>query len=127
MKAVLDTSALLYWCFSPELLGAAAVGCVQTAEELIVSTISLWEVALKVDRGRLELPLGPREFAQKLEMTQRVRVVAVDWPTWLASVELRWEHRDPADRVLVALAERLHLPLVTSDREILGFFPRAIW
>ena len=127
MKAVLDTSALLHWCFAPERLGVRAVSCIEKAEQLVVSSISLWEVALKVERGRLQLPISAREFAKKLESTQRVQLVSVDWPTWIASAELPWEHRDPADRVLVALAERLNVWLVTSDRVMLSFYPRAIW
>jgi PIN domain nuclease of toxin-antitoxin system len=45
----------------------------------------------------------------------------VDSVTWLRSVELAWDHRDPADRVIVATALLQNVPLVTADTEIHRF------
>lgn len=127
MKIVVDTSALLYWALDPEQLSATAAQAFDSASEILLSSISLWEVALKHSRGKLELPLAPAIFALELETTDRVKVLSVDYTTWLESVALDWEQRDPADRVIVALA-RLHgCSLVTSDAEIRKFYPQSIW
>jgi PIN domain nuclease of toxin-antitoxin system len=45
----------------------------------------------------------------------------VNTATWLRSLELTWEHRDPADRVIVATALLQGVPLVTADEEIHRF------
>jgi PIN domain nuclease of toxin-antitoxin system len=127
MKVVLDTSALLFWTLDPEQLSGAAAEAMDGATEILVSSLSLWEIALKHRRGKLELPMAPQVFAQELETTDRTQIVAVDWATWLESVSLDWEHRDPADRAIVALARIHGCCLVTSDEEIRRFYPRAVW
>jgi PIN domain nuclease of toxin-antitoxin system len=43
------------------------------------------------------------------------------------SLDLDWAHRDPADRLIVALARRRHLPIVTADTIIGEWYPRTIW
>ena len=127
MKVVIDTCALLYWTLEPEQLSEKAAQALKEASEILVSSISLWEISLKHERGRLVLPMVPRRFAEALEGTARVKIVSVDWETWLENVSLPWAHRDPADRTLVALA-RLHAcQLVTSDEEIRKYFPDALW
>jgi PIN domain nuclease of toxin-antitoxin system len=45
----------------------------------------------------------------------------------IENIELEWEHRDPADRTIVATARHFGCPLVTPDARILAFYPRAIW
>ena len=127
MKIVLDTSALLFWTLDPTQLSVAAATALDQSTEILVSSICLWEIALKHRRGQLELPLAPKLFAQELETTDRARILSVDWATWLESVSLDWEHRDPADRAIVALARIHGCGLVTSDEEMRRFYPRAIW
>ena len=127
MKVVVDTSALLFWTLDPAQLSVAAAEAMDRATEILVSSISLWEIALKHRRGKLELPMEPFLFAQELETTDRTKVHSVDWATWLESVGLDWEHRDPADRTIVALARIHGCCLVTSDEEIRRFYSLSIW
>jgi PIN domain nuclease of toxin-antitoxin system len=42
-------------------------------------------------------------------------------------LNLAWEHRDPADRTIVALATRFKCPLITSDGVIANYYPMTIW
>ena len=124
---VLDTSALIYWAFVPEMLSGRAVAAIAAAQEIVVSSISIWEIGLKVKRGKLELPLSPAAFVVQLEVTDRVRIEPVTAATWLANLALAWEHKDPADRTIVATASLLSCPLVTSDLEIRAFYAAAVW
>ncbi len=124
---VLDTAALLYWTLDRAQLSAAAAGAIATADRILVNSISLWEIGIKAQRGKLELPLSLREFAARLNATERVEVLAVDEQLWIENIELDWEHRDPADRTIVATAHHFGCPLVTSDARILAFYRRSIW
>lgn len=124
---VLDTSTLIYWTLIPDALSEQASTAIAAAEAIVISSISIWEIALKVKRGKLELPLTPVELVAKLEATDRVRIEPVTPAIWLASVDLDWEHKDPADRTIVASANLLQCPLVTSDLAIQSFYPAAIW
>lgn len=124
---LLDTSALLYWTLAPSILTPAASKALRKASEIYVSGISLWEIGVKADKGRLLLPVPLRDYVGRLQSVDKVSVLDVGLEDWLATVELAWAHRDLADRVLVASAMRRHLPLITSDAEIRRFYPDAIW
>ncbi len=124
---VLDTSALIYWTLIPDALSKEAAAAIIAAEAIVISSFSIWEIALKVKRGKLELPLTPVELVAKLEATDRVRIEPVTSAIWLASVDMDWDHKDPADRTIVAAANLLQCPLVTSDLAIQAFYPAAIW
>jgi len=62
-----------------------------------------------------------------LKSVEKVTLLDVSSEDWIATVELAWEHRDPADRVVVATAMRRGLPLITSDAEMNKFYPDVIW
>lgn len=127
MTVVLDTAALMWWTTDPPRLSGNARRAIDEATEILVSTISIWEAALKARRGTLVLPGSVREFARSLEDVERVTLRSVDTDTWITNVELDWQHKDPADRTIVALAQLVGASLVTSDRRILEFYSRAIW
>ena len=61
MTAVLDTSALIYWTLDPTKLTATAQAALQQAARLIVSSISIWEIGVKVQKGSLQLPLPEKQ------------------------------------------------------------------
>ena len=124
---VLDTSALLFWTLDRNRLSEVASGAISEADRVLVSSISIWEIGIKVARGGLSIPLPVREYAERLERIARVEVLPVDTQTWLANLELSWDHRDPADRTIVATAVVNDCPLVTSDRAMRAFYPRAVW
>lgn len=124
---VLDTSALLFWTLHRERLSEAASSAISEADRVLVSSISIWEIGVKVARDGLSIPLSVREYAERLERIARVEVLPVDPETWLASLELSWDHRDPADRTIVATAVLNECSLVTSDRAIRNFYSRAVW
>lgn len=124
---VLDTSALIFWTLDRERLSRAASWAIAGADRVILSSISIWEVGLKVKRQRLSIPVPIQEFADRLERIDRVDILPVDVRTWIKNLELDWEHRDPADRTIVATASLHACPLVTSDAAIRSFYSQTIW
>lgn len=124
---VLDTSALLYWTLDPAQLSAKAELTISQAERIVISSISIWEIGLKVKRGKLGIPLTMTEYVERLQRLEAIEIRPVDVQAWLDNLDLAWEHRDPADRMIVALAARLGCPLITSDRVIAGYYPETIW
>ncbi len=124
---VLDTSALLYWTFAPEKLTVDAANAIETAHQVIISSISIWEIGLKVKNGKLEIPLSIEAFAARLKEADRVRIEPVTEVTWLKNLDLAWDHKDPADRTIVATASLLACALITSDQEIRSFYANAVW
>jgi PIN domain nuclease of toxin-antitoxin system len=124
---VLDTSALLIWTLREDELPVKAQQAIAASDHLFVSSISVWEVALKYVRGRIKLPYDAFTYARRLELLPKLELIPVNTETWLTNVQLDWDNRDPADRTIVALAMELKCPLVSSDRSIAAFYQPTIW
>ena len=124
---VLDTNALLFWTLDRHRLTHAAMTAIEEEELRVISSISIWEVALKVKRGALVLPLPVDDYVERLRKVEGLQMLPVDERTWLKNVELEWSHRDPADRTIVATAMLDSSPLVTSDATMRSFYGRSVW
>ena len=124
---VLDTAALVYWTLDPRQLSPVGVEAIESADHIVISSISVWEIALKVKRGKLDIPIPIAEYAKRLQLIENLEILPVDVQTWLDNLELDWEHRDPADRTIVATASRLSCPLISSDKLVSDFYQRTIW
>lgn len=126
---LLDTSALLYWTLDPTKLPTRARRAIEetTATGLAASAISLWEIGIKAQRGALDLGMPFDDYASRLRRVSSLVLLPIDADVLLRVVALPWEHRDPADRIIVATAESLDVPLVTSDGRIRAYYPRALW
>lgn len=124
---VMDTSTLIFWTIDPLKLSGAARQAIDSADRLLVSSISIWEICLKVKQAKLEIRPAIDEYIERLAELDRLALEPVGVTTWVRSVNLDWEHRDPADRVIVATAMLYGCPLVTSDRIIRDFYADAVW
>ncbi|MGD2156818.1 MAG: type II toxin-antitoxin system VapC family toxin [Anaerolineales bacterium] len=124
---ILDTSALLYWTLDPDQLSSKAKQAIEQADRVLASSISVWEIALKVKRHKLVIPLTVKDYADQLQRLEELEILSVDVQTWLDNLDLDWEHRDPADRTIVALATRFGCPLITSDRVIADYYQETVW
>jgi len=129
---LLDTHVWLWWVSSPELLSSTAQHAIEEARKeggVRVSSISTWEVALLVKRGRLRLSLPVEDWIARNEASSLLRFVPVDNAVATRSVNLPARlHPDPADRVIAATALLLGCPLVTQDNKLRDFAPlRTTW
>jgi PIN domain nuclease of toxin-antitoxin system len=124
---VLDTCALLYWTLDSAQLSPNARRVIEQADRIVISSISVWEIALKVNRQKLIIPLSIMDYVERLQRLEVLEILDVSVQTWLNNVDLPWDHRDPADRTIVALATRFGCPLITSDHIIADYYPATIW
>ena len=124
---LLDTSTLLFWTLNRKRLSLAAAEAIETAERIALSSISVWEIGIKVKKGRLGIPYPIDEYVRNLKTVQKIEILTVDEAVWLKSLALDWSHGDPADRVIVATAVLNTCPLITSDRVMRAFYEDAIW
>lgn len=121
---VLDTHAWVWWVAGSPELSEAARDVIESAlgeAGVRVSSISAWEVALLVRRGRLQLTIEVDEWVERAAALPFLRMVPVDHRIALRSVGLEGLHDDPADRIIVATAQALGAPLVTRDRRLRGY------
>lgn len=116
---VLDTQAWLWWLHDPSRLSVRARQTMARAERedsMTVSAISVWEVATKCALGKLVLPMQLDEWFELARAYRGIIIEPVLAYDALASACLPGAfHKDPADRLIVALARRLKAKLVTAD------------
>ena len=129
MTAVLDTCALLWWTLDPGQLSAPALAACEEIERKggYASAISVWEIGIKVKRGKLDLGLPFHDYVRRLRAVDVLTLLPVDTDIWVANLALNWDHRDPADRTIVATAMQRELPIVTKDRLIANYYAHSIW
>jgi len=68
-----------------------------------------------------------RAYVKKLELMGTLRIASVTEEMWLRNIELEWDHKDPADRTIVASAMLYDIPLLTQDEKIRQFYSKAVW
>jgi PIN domain nuclease of toxin-antitoxin system len=129
---LLDTHAWVWWMSDPTLLSSRAKKAVDAALEngpALVSSISVWEVALLVAKKRLQLTMDVTDWIAKTERVPFIRFVPVDNTIALKSVTLSGLlHDDPADRMIIATAIREGASIVTKDKRIIGYpSVQTIW
>lgn len=116
MNVLLDTCALL--ALARGELPDDAAAALRTAPEANVSVVSPWEVAIKVAAGKIRLRHPPFQWFLGLTERYTLRELPLDSRIACAAAALPLIHRDPFDRVLVALAQAHALTVLTSDEEI---------
>lgn len=97
----------------------AAIEREMAGGEIIVSDISVWKIAMLVERERLFLSMHVRSWLATVGAIEAVRFLPVDVEIAMKYADLTDEfHKDPADRMIVATARKLAMPLVTKDERI---------
>lgn len=120
---LLDTHAWVSWVLGAPGLGRSdreALEALPNDRRPYLSAISLWEVAMLVELGRLSLKIPLIDWLAGAAHPRTVQLVPITpaIATGTASLPSTF-HRDPADRLIVATCLELDLPILTHDRLIL--------
>jgi len=120
VRLLLDTHVWLWTLTDPARLGRRARGALARAtSELWLSPISVWELLVLAERGRVKLDDQPSRWAREALERSPVREAALTHEVALQSRELAPSHPDPADRFIMATARVFDLILVTADEALL--------
>lgn len=112
---LLDTCALLWLASGDPALSEKARSLIENAEILYVSPVTAWEIAVKTAKGKIQLPLSPREWFDAVVKLYDITVLKLTADDMLKSAELPWLHKDPADRFIIATALKNGFMVVTAD------------
>ena len=129
---VLDTHAWIWFTSKPEALSKKAQKALEAAvkeKNVFVSSISVWEVALLVNKKRLKLSMDVTDWIAKSESLPFIQFIPVSNSIAVKSVNLPQPlHPDPADRIIIATALSIGAPLITKDKKISDYAPvKTIW
>ncbi len=112
---ILDTCALLWLAQGEGGLSNEARERIAGAPAIYISAMTAFEIGIKCRKGKLALPARPGEWLETVLAHHGVQVIPVDARIALASTELPEIHGDPCDRMIIASAKSMNLPVVTAD------------
>lgn len=123
---LLDTHIALWLDSGDERLGTTSRRTIEAAwhggGHLFLSAVSVWEIALLVDKELIELDLPVAAWVDRFVGRPGLEALSLDYKAAALAYNLGdLDHRDPADRLLIASAIGLGCPLVTHDDRIRRF------
>ncbi|MBB5225142.1 type II toxin-antitoxin system VapC family toxin [Treponema ruminis] len=125
MKYLLDTHAILWYAQGNNELSEKARSIMES-EECFYSMASLWEIAIKQKLGKLDETLAITELDELCRDAGFIQI-----PMTSSHVEktktLDFIHRDPFDRLIIALAQSENLTIITRDTIIPKYDVKTVW
>lgn len=129
---VLDTHTLVWWVTGDVTLSKKAKSIIEREQdggEIVISAITAWEITMLVEKDRLVLSMDVGSWLATVTEIEGVKFLPVDVEIASKSALLPGEfHKDPADRMIVATARKLAVPVVTKDEKIRSYpHVKTVW
>ena len=119
MRYLLDTHIWLWSLLEPDKIGADAAAILQDDDnELFISPITLWEIMILAERGRIELHPTPEEWIEEALSRSPVKEARLSHAIAVKSRQIELPHQDPADRFIAATAWEYGMILITADQRL---------
>ena len=118
MRILLDTHIYLWWLQDNPKLSSVARNSIKNADEVYISSASLWEASIKISLGKLDANLTDLEA--QIPLSGFIEL-PVSTKHVLQLAHLPALHRDPFDRMLIAQAMHEPLRLLTSDAQLASY------
>jgi len=128
MRVLLDTNSFLWFISGNDRLSIDAKNFIADMQnQLVLSAASLWEIAIKISLGKLDLlqPYG-QFIPQQLEEND-IAVLPLEIGHLNKVIDLPFHHRDPFDRLIIAQALTEGIPVVSSDAVFSQYAVKLIW
>lgn len=128
MEILLDTHAFLWYLFDDSRLSRPAALAIDKPDNTkCLSMASLWEMAIKVQLGKLGLGVDFQEFIERNVTSRLVEVLTIELSDVVTCAGLPLHHRDPFDRMIIGHSINRNIPVVTMDERFASYDLRTIW
>jgi PIN domain nuclease of toxin-antitoxin system len=128
VKLLLDTCAFLWIVTGDASLSASAHALFSDpTNDVFLSSVSAWEIALKHSIGKLPLPRPPHELVPDERQRHQIQSLALDETAAVFGTKLPDLHKDPFDRMLICQAITGSLTLLTPDPLIKQYAVATAW
>lgn len=128
MKLLLDTCTFLWIITAADEISADAKKLFSDPEnEVYLSSISIWEIMVKSQLGRLSLPEFPDQFIIKQRKLHKIEPLALHEEAIMQLSKLPDYHKDPFDRMIICQSIAHDLILLTPDKEIKKYPVKTMW
>jgi PIN domain nuclease of toxin-antitoxin system len=128
MKALLHTHTFLWWVTNnPQLSLTTRSIIADRNNQIFFSVASGWEIAIKAQLGKLQLPDQLELFLTNQLTVNSFVLLPIQLNHALHTYHLSNHHKDPFDRILVAQSQVENLPIMTLDSKIAQYGVTVIW
>ena len=128
MELLLDTHAFLWWAIEPGKLSPDVLTkCQDSTTDLMLSVVSVWEIMIKVQLGKLVLPVPIQNLIATQQQVNRFRLLPVEMKHVLAVEGLPMFHKDPFDRLLIAQAISEGATIASIDHVFAQYPVGVLW
>lgn len=128
MNILLDTHTFIWWDSHAAKLSRKALECCQAQNNtLLLSVVSVWEIQIKHQLGKLTLKMPLRDILETQQRDNGIRILPIAVEHILALEELPMHHRDPFDRLLIAQAKTEQLMLLSCDPIFQSYPVQVMW
>jgi PIN domain nuclease of toxin-antitoxin system len=128
MRLLLDTHAFLWFITADAQLSSTAENAIRNpGNDAFLSIASVWEIAIKVNLGKLPIPLPLDTFIPEQLRLNRVSLLPIEMQHAFEVSRMAPHHRDPFDRMIIAQAQVERLELVSADAMFDPYPIRRLW
>ncbi len=128
MRILLDTHAFLWWVMDdPRLSTVARTIMADGNNDLFLSSASGWEISIKAQLGRLQLPPNLNDYMVEQLQMNAIMVLPIELTHALQVYQLPSHHKDPFDRMLIAQSQLENMPLLSGDHMMAEYDVAIIW
>lgn len=128
MRLLLDTHVFIWWDSQPQKLSQRALAlCKNPENQLLLSVVSLWEIQIKSQIGKVKLLHPLPELVQGQQEANGMAILPLIARHVYGLIGLQPFHKDPFDRMLVAQAKEEKLQLITSDEMLKKYPIEVVW
>jgi PIN domain nuclease of toxin-antitoxin system len=125
-RLLLDTHALIWFVSDDANLPLSTKEKIESADDVFLSIVSLWEIAIKLNIGKLPLQ-GNFEDIEPQLIAAGIAILPITFTDTVQFRHLPLHHRDPFDRILVAQAINNSLVLISRDAAFDDYDMQRIW
>jgi PIN domain nuclease of toxin-antitoxin system len=127
MNLLLDTHVLIWYIAGNSSLKPATIDLLETTEnDLSISVASLWEIAIKVGKGKLDLGIEFHELEGILDRLN-IQILPILFGDLNVQRTLPFHHTDPFDRLIISQAINQNLVLMSADSAFSNYPVQNIW
>jgi PIN domain nuclease of toxin-antitoxin system len=128
MRVLIDTHVFIWMDISPHRLSEKAQGAItEPQNEVILSYVSIWEMQIKVQLGKLSLNSSLAKAIQNQRKTNGIELLPIRIRHIFGLNKLPHHHGDPFDRLLIAQSKVENLVFVTDDAKIGQYIQNLLW
>lgn len=128
MTVRLDTQAFIWFNLDDPTLSAVARAHIEDpANQILISPVSYWEIAIKISIGKFHLAGAYDVFWQSGIVDDGFAILPIEVRHTSLLITMPYHHKDPFDRLLVAQALSERVPLISSDVQLDAYGVTRIW